>query len=209
MFSLRKSAPQARRLAANEHGSASIELAVLAPVLMLLLLGTVDIVNYTLASNRVGRIAAQTADAVTRQRELFDLVQPEDYSGNYSNAIGVFFDAANEIAEPIQLPEGGRVILTSVANVDGTGPRITWQRTRNDYQLDASSTLGAEGDLAAMPKDFILRLNENAIVAEVYYEFRPLTMVAPFLVGAPDSIVRVQRLAIFRPRFGSLAAFAP
>lgn len=204
MFSVLK---HARRLAANEQGTTSVELAILAPILMLLLLGTVDIVNYTQATNRIGRIATQTADAVTRQRELFDLVQPADYQGNFSSAIGVFFDAANEIADPIQLPAGGRVILSSVANVDGTGPRITWQRTRNDYQLDVTSVLGVEGDLATLPADFVLRLNENAIIAEVYYEFRPLTMVAPFLIGASDSIVRVKRLAIFRPRFGSLATF--
>ena len=151
MFSVMKSALPARRLTTNEHGTTSIEMAILAPVLLLLLLGTVDIVNYTVTTNRVGRIAAQTADAVTRQRELFDLVEAVTYAGNNTSAIGVFFDAANEIADPIRLPEGGRVILSSVANVDGTGPRITWQRTRSEYQLAATSSLGAEGDLADLP----------------------------------------------------------
>ena len=207
MFNFLRSARSPRRLAANDQGTTSIELAIIAPILMLLLLGTVDIVNYTITTNRVGRIATQTADAVTRQRQLFDLVDPADYQGNYTSAIGVFFDATNEIANPIQLPEGGRVILSSIANVDGTGPRITWQRTRTDYQLDVTSSLGAEGELAQLPDGFVLRLHENAIVAEVYYEFKPLTMVAPFLVGGPESTVRVKRLAIFRPRFGSLATF--
>jgi len=209
MLNFMKSALSPHRLATNDRGTTSIELAIIAPVLMLLLLGTVDIVNYTVTTNRVGRIATQTADAITRQRELFDLLDQSEYQGNYTSAIGVFFDAANEIAEPIELPAGGRVILSSVANVDGTGPRITWQRTRTDYQLNVTSTLGAEGALADMPDGFVLRLNENAIVAEVFYEFQPLTMVAPFLVGGSQSVVRVKRMAIFRPRFGSLANFTP
>ncbi|MFQ5973107.1 MAG: TadE/TadG family type IV pilus assembly protein [Alphaproteobacteria bacterium] len=188
-----------RRLSTGEGGNVAVETALVAPLLGLLMLGVVDVVLLVITANKLGRVTSQTADLVARQDSVKD-----SFGINDANELGVFFLAANEIAEPLSLQGAGRVIITSVADLDGTGPRIQWQRTGN-YKLQAQSTLGAEGDLANMPKGFLVRRDENAIFAEVFYEYRPWTLVGGFLSKSNVFSTRVHRIAVLRPRIGSLA----
>ncbi len=179
-----------RRLLLNQRGAITTEFAILAPVLMVLALATVDVINYITVANQVTQVSANTADAVARRKSISD-----------GAGVDEFFLAANEIGDSLALEDAGRVIISSVANVDGTGPRIVWQRT-GDYDLAVVSSLGVEGDLANVPPDFELALNENAIFAEVFYEHRPYVFAANFM-GGPQTIV-LERMNAFRPRLAPL-----
>lgn len=179
-----------RRFVFNEHGAITTEFALMAPMMMLLALATVDTINYINVANRVTQVSAHTADAVARRKAISD-----------GDEINDFFLAANEIGDPLPLEAAGRVIISSVANVDGTGPRIVWQRT-GDYDLAVVSSLGVEGDLANVPNDFELALDENAIFAEVFYEHRPLVYSANLLSG-PETVI-LERMTTFRPRLAPL-----
>jgi hypothetical protein len=187
------------RLSSAEGGNVAVETAIVAPLLGVLMLGVVDIVLLVIAANKLGRVTSQTADLVARQDSVLD-----SYGINEPNELGVFFLAANEIAEPLALQGAGRVIISSVADLDGTGPRIQWQRTGN-YKLNAVSTLGFEGDLANLPTGFLVRQDENAIFAEVFYEYKPWTLVGGFLSKSNAFSTRVHRIAVFRPRLRTLA----
>lgn len=187
---------RSRRFLFNEHGSLSTEFAIIAPMMMILALATIDTVNYINVANRVTQVSAQTADAVARRDSIADGMVVVN-----GNEVGQFFIAANEMGDPLTLEDTGRVIISSVANVDGTGPRIVWQRT-GDYTLPVVSALGVEGDLANVPTEFELALNENAIFAEVFYEFTPLVFSAKFFGGAETVVL--ERMTTFRPRLAPL-----
>lgn len=179
-----------RRFLSDNGGAITTEFAFLAPMMMLLALATVDTINYINVANHVTQVSANTADAVARRKSISD-----------GAGINEFFLAANEIADPLTLEESGRVIISSVANIDGTGPRIVWQRTGN-YGLDVVSSLGAEGDLANVPNGFTLAQDENAIFAEVFYEHRPYVFAANFFGGAETVVL--ERMTTFRPRLAPL-----
>ncbi len=179
-----------RRFLLNEYGAITTEFAILAPVMMLLALAAIDTVNYINVANRVTQVSANTADAVARRKAIADGAE-----------VGEFFLAANEIGNPLPLEDAGRVIISSVANVDGTGPRIVWQRT-GTYSLPVGSSLGVEGDIASVPTGFDLKVGENAIFAEVFYEHRPFIFAANFF-GGPETVV-LERMTTFRPRLAPL-----
>lgn len=191
------------RLLANTRANLSVELAIIAPMMLLLALATVDTVNYILTASKVMRVSAQTADAVAREDAVADGIEDDDDDGRGHTNIDSFFLAANEVGRPLNLEDAGRVIISSVANIDGTGPRIVWQRT-GDYSLSVDSNLGFEGQLAALPPGMLLARDENAIVTEVFYQFDPLIFSANLLSGGRAETVVLERTNIFRPRLSPL-----
>lgn len=217
MMLLRLAAPL-HRLRANTRASLSVEMAILAPMMLILALATTDLVGYILTAGKVTRVSAQTANAVASNDIITDAANPSDdddddggsavHSGTSvgieaNPSIDSFFIAANEIAASLNLEDAGRVIISSVANVDGTGPRIMWQRT-GDYDLSVESNLGAEGEIAKLPDPMIVNLGENLIVAEVFYQFDPMVLSAGLLSGGSAHTVIVERMSTFRPRLAPL-----
>ena len=191
-----------RRLLTNKSATLSTELAIIAPMMLLLALATVDTVNYVLTANKVTRVTAQTADAVARADSIADQDGDDDDGGAATN-IGGYFLAANEMGKPLDLEDAGRVIISSVANIDGTGPRIVWQRT-GDYGLAVESNIGVEGQLAALPEGMDLARDENAIVTEVFYQFDPLIFSANLLSGNHPETIVLERMNVFRPRLAPI-----
>lgn len=183
-----------RGLARNEDGNSAVELAIIAPMILLLGLGAVDAVRLVLMTNKVNRAAATTADMVTRHQVLKDGV-----STTTGDAIGAYFVAANNAALPHNLEDAGRVYISGLVNPDGRGARVAWQRTHPDYALDAVSRVGEEGGFANLPGDMTVAWGETTVVAEVFYEFRPLIL-------SNSSALLFHRQAFFRPRLGGLAS---
>ena len=101
-----------------------------------------------------------------------------------------------QVMTPFNLTDQGQVIVSSVGAIDGNPPRIGWQRSYG--ALANSSAFGGDGSVPTFPPGFVVRDNENLIVAEVYYDYSPL------IVSGVIDPVTLYNVAYFKPCFGSL-----
>lgn len=177
------------RLAAAEEGVAAVELALLAPVLIIFLLGVLDVGWRLVAEYRLTRAASAAADLTARAHELH-VADVEDA-----------FRAASEIASPFRLESSGHVVLSSVLEQDGNGAVILWQQ-RFPADSGGISRIGAVGERADLG-DLRLQAGESVIVAEVFFTFEPLV---GFLLSGPSELYFRWVAA---PRFGTLSEVLP
>ena len=189
-----------RNLARHNGGNGAVELALIAPMVLLLTMGAIDAVRLVLTANKVNQVAASTADLVTRHQWLTDSVE-----SIAADTIGGYFAAANNAALPHDLEAAGRVYISGLVNPDGRGARVAWQRTHPDYQFDADSRIGGQGGFATLPGDMTVAWGETTVVAEVFFEFRPLVLSNSAWFG-DDVAIEFYRQAFFRPRLGGLAS---
>jgi hypothetical protein len=179
-------------------------MAIAAPFLILLLLGTTDIVRYATTASKIDRLSGQLADLLARTDRLVD-----DPACVQSHCTGMIFRAAREIALPVDIAAGGQVILTALADPVGAPPRVAWQRRAPDFALEVDSAFGAEGEAPSLPGDFTLDDGRTAVAVEVVYEFRPFPLSGDLLFSTPAFTTRIARAAIYAPRFTALDTLVP
>ncbi len=166
------------------RGAVAVEMAVTAPVLLVLLLGTLDVGWRLLAEYRLGRAAATLADLVARVQTLEE--------SDVDNA----FDALRSLTPPFDLARDGHAVVSGV-RADGAGvPVVVWQREA-DFGLRLPSRVGREGQRADLG-DTALEPGEAVIVAEVFLRFRPLVG----FVQRGERLLHVRWIAA--PRYGAL-----
>lgn len=181
----------ARRLMRACRGAVATEFAMAMPVIMLIVLGGSEIARYALLHQKLARAAVTMADLVSQAEEISEA------------DITQLFAAVDPVMKPFSMGANGVVILSSVTASGGDPAQVAWQRSGGGTLTPASSGLGTEGGAASLPAGFVVRDGETAIVAEVFYSFAPL-----FTAGLVPVNTIYQR-ALFRPRFGSLAAVEP
>lgn len=162
------------RLGRNERGLAMVEFAFAAPVLLLLILGGLELVNFALTHMRVNQIAMTVADNAGRVTTGID----------EANVYEVFA-GAGVIGEPLDFQSKGRVVLSSLQHNGKSGANagqvINWQRCWG--ALDVAPAYGNEGtgrnnaDLASgmgPAGSRILSAQDTAVmVVEVSYDYEP------------------------------------
>lgn len=198
LASMRAGLPSMRRLrralarvVRARRGSVAAEFAMVVPVLALLALGGTEIARYALLHQKIARAAVTMADLVSQAEELSE------------GDITRLFAATEPVMQPFGMATDGIVILSSITATGGGPAQVSWQRAGGGSLGGVSSTFGTEGGTASLPAGFVVRDGETAIAAEVFYDFAPL-----FTAGLVPTHTIYQR-ALFRPRFGSLAALAP
>ncbi len=162
----------------------AVEMALVAPVLIALLLGTLDLGWRVLAAYKLERAVAALADLSARSRELS--------AGDLAD----IFEAVMPIAEPFELEEG-TVIVSGIRDDTGNRPIIVWQRRSGPEEGDASR-IGREGEVADLDEMLDLEAGESVIVAELVFRFEPLV---GFLLRQPQELY-FRWLA--RPRSGAV-----
>jgi len=167
----------------------AVEFALAVPVLLFLMLGSAEMGRFVLLNQKLDRVATTVSDLVSRAETISE------------SQIDDILTAADQVAEPFDLPDLGLVIVSSITNADGTGPVIAWQRSGGG-SYSATSALGGEGDTPVLPEDFLVREGETAIIAEVYYDFSPFLSE---LIVEPQVVYRSAR---YRPRLGTLESVA-
>jgi TadE-like protein len=173
------------RLCRAVGGATAVEFALASPVLILLMLGSVELGRFIILNQKLDRVAVSMADLVARAETISE------------DQIDDIFFAAAQVAEPFPIADAGRVFVSSVINPEGDGAEIAWQRS-GVGTLAESSQLGSEGNAATLPPDFDVREGETAIVAEVFFEFEPFLSE---LILQPQT---VYKRAYHRPRLGTL-----
>ncbi len=162
----------------------AVEMALVAPVLIALLLGTLDLGWRVLAAYKLERAVAALADLSARSRDLS------------ADDLADIFAAVVPIAEPFALEEG-TVIVSGVRDDTGTRPVIVWQQRSGPEEGDASR-IGSEGEVADLDGMLDLEAGESVIVAELVFRFEPLV---GFLLRQPQELY-FRWLA--RPRSGTV-----
>ncbi len=172
-------------LARCTAGNIAVEFALSVPILLLMMLGSVEVARFVILHQKLDRVATTMSDLVSRAETISE------------SQIADIFTAAAEVAQPFDLDGLGVVIVSAVTNADGEGAVIAWQRSGGGT-YSAVSELGVEGDEPNLPDGFEVREGETAIIAEVFYDFSPFLSE---LIVEPQEI---HRTAHHRPRLGTL-----
>lgn len=159
-----------------EDGLAAIEGAFVFPLLAVLLLGTYDMGNAILASQKSIRASQVTADLITRDAEV-------------NNAMINEAVWAGEIAlQPLDTTSYG-VDIVSIRFDDTAQPQIEWRETRN--MLPNMNVLTSVAALA--------EAGNGVVVVTIEYEYEPLFVgfsMGSFSIGN----VPMQEMAFARGR---------
>ncbi len=152
---------QLRRFACAKKGLAALEFALIAPMMILLLFGSVDLIHVLGVNQRAQNTAASLADVVARD----DAVTDQEITGLWA-AIGV-----------LMFPDDGAnldIRVTSVSIENATTARVMWSEGNGMSALVA-------GDTIDLP-DQMMETGSSVIFAESTYEYHsPLG----FLLAGP------------------------
>ena len=168
MRSLRLSA-----LARDQRGSAAVEFAFLAPVMIVLYFGMVEFCQGYMALKRTDHVAAMVADQVSQT----DATTPQQISDT--------FDIGDLIMKPFS-SSALKQRVSSVTRVSSTSYTVNWSQTRGM----TDKLKAADADI---PSDMLTN-GESVIIAEAFYDYSsPFDLVAPF-------VSKFKRTAYLRPR---------
>lgn len=174
------------KFAANQKGAVAVEFAMTLPIWILLLLGSSDAAYMMILTQRVDRVAYSVTDIVTQS----DMVTTADLNN--------ILLAASQLMQPFTFGADGVVIISSIHKPAGQPMKITWQHIGGG-SLARGSKIGVAGGVPTLPNGFTISDNENIIISEVYYYFRPMFMNAGILSEGD-----VYRIAIYKPRLSPL-----
>lgn len=177
---------RARLHAKNKRGVAAVEFALTLPIWIILLLGVSDGAYCMIVNERIDRIAYTVTDVVTQYTSislanLNDIVQ-----------------AAGQLMQPLTFGNDGLVIVTSVYKPTGQSATIKWQYTGGGSGT-FTSNIGSVGGTPQLPNGLTLNDNDNVIISEVYYNYKPL-----FVSEGLFSNSTIYRVAIYKPRLSPL-----
>lgn len=175
----------ARRLAGDERGVAGIEMAIIAPVLILLLCCGGEIGSFIRSHYQASQMASTVADAVSR------------YEAITASDISSIFSVSSEIMGAADFKASGYVILSSVTRTSGGNPTVTWQCKGG--AVENKSRVGVVTKTATLPGNLVLDATDNVVVAEVFYQYDPIFDDLPIEK-------QLYKTAVFRPRLGSLTS---
>jgi Flp pilus assembly protein TadG len=159
-----------RRL--GRRGAAGLEFAAVAPFLVLLVLGTFDLVQMLRAQLRLETVAVQVGQIVSQCTQI---TKPGDTSQFWGHAQQI----AGQVAD-LNHPGGGSVIVSAVVNENGAN-RVAWQEQTGN--LSFASAIGVEGGPATLPGGFRVPVGQTLIATEVFATIRPWVLSANLLDG--------------------------
>jgi Flp pilus assembly protein TadG len=178
-----------RNVATDRRGSVSVEMAMVLPVLLTLLGGAAETVNYVLIHQKVERTSATLSDLTSQSTRMTEAQMQR------------LFLAVDRVMQPYELAADGNIVVTSISARGGNAPTIDWQRsTGGGHNV---SEIGSEGETAELPAGLTLRDGENVITCEAWFDYRPVLFTG--IIGEST----LYRSAVFRPRFGKLDIIYP
>lgn len=133
---------------------AATEFALVLPLMVLVLAGTVEFGNALLVDRKVSRAAHTAADLVAQAKQVS------------TSELNDVFEAVEEVLAPF--PPNMQVTVSSVYfGPDDDAVRVVWSQARNATPLSAGSSF-------ALPQANMLVEGESVIVAEISYPYQPL-----------------------------------
>lgn len=139
-----------RQFLHNTAGVSAVEFALILPVMLTLLFGSVEVANILIADRKTANIASAAADLVAQAITVND-----------ADMANIFF-AADAIMQPFD-PAFVTIVIASVTADAGGVTRVAWSDARN-------GTPYAPGTAYTLPPGLV-GPNQSVIVAEVRYEY--------------------------------------
>lgn len=174
-----------RELAICKAAVAAVEFAIVAPAVIILFCGGSELAFFLHAHYQTAQAASTVADVISR------------YDTLTSDNIEALLSVASQVVGDTAFEDDGEIILSSVSRSSGETPTVAWQCTGGGG-YEGESLVGAVGDDATLPSSLTLADDDNVIIAEVYFDY-------PSIFGwLPSSVTPIYKIAIFRPRLGSL-----
>ena len=179
------------RHALGQRAIAAVEFALTLPIWVTMLLGCTDGAMLMLLSQRVDRIAYTVCDIVTQSQTI-----------SKSDLNNILL-AGGELMQPYNFGNQGRVIVTSLYKPVNAAAKINWQYSGGGTMTRSSKigTCSASSvcTTPVMPGTLTLNDNENVIVVEVFYAFKPMFVSAGLLTSGD-----IYRTAVYKPRLSPL-----
>lgn len=178
---------KARRFAADRRGVAALEAAFALTMLTMLTAAAVDLGRYLHTSLKVQNVAETVAGLVTQEEELTLAEFPQ------------FFAPVGHVAQPLDFPILGQVIVSGVSTDVNDLDRVRWQQSGGGG-LSNRSRIGQVGSAPVWPDaGFRLQVGSgrSVVTAEAFYRYEPLFS----FMMQPQTIYAA---AIMRPRVGQL-----
>ena len=138
----------------DARGVSAIEFALIAPVLLVLYVGAVEIGNVLTIDRRVGLVGSTAADLVAQKKTTSD---------SELNDVG---NAAKSILTPYSTSPL-KIVLTSVVADQNNNGKVAWSYASN------GGTPRAKNSPYTVPPG-LTQANSSVILAEVTYDFSPL-----------------------------------
>lgn len=146
--------PALRRFVKDERALAALEFALIAPMMLFLLFGAVELTNGLETAKRVENVSASLSDVISRDNEVSD----EDLEDLWA------------AIDPLMWPEpsaGLRARVTSITIEDSDTATVVWSEAHNGM---TARTQGAEIELP----DAMMIAGTSVVLAEVEYPYAPV-----------------------------------
>jgi Flp pilus assembly pilin Flp len=205
-----------KRIRTNEQGVSMIEFALLLPILIVILLGTVEITRMVLFHQKLDNATARVADLITRLNT--DTVSCDAGAGGLE---WMKTEALADTLAPFETDQNTITLVVSAVigeyrdDSDHSDDEVLRHRVEWQWQSGSSGSFygGQDSDLSEdtdWPQAFRLSPNQNGlwdgdrvIAVEAFYNFTPLLSATEnFLPFIENQTLR--KTAFYRSRFGKL-----
>lgn len=150
-------APSKLRFSAATNGTVAVEFAFIAPILIALFLGSIELCNALICRGKVTTVAASAADLVAQDSTIT------------TSQINDVFSAVNAIVYPYP-SAGSKIILTSIK----ADPNHAGQYVVDWSVATQNATPHTQGASIAVPTGLVTQ-GASVILAEVSYTYTPPT----------------------------------
>ena len=189
------------RQASARRGTAALEFAILAPVLLMLLLSGTDLSLWLLRKYRMDNTASTIANMVAAAQQLSATAFPASYCSTTASSLN-YFAISSQVAAPMAVcGNSGATIISGITN-NGTKTTIAWQE-RTGNATSFPSLFGAAGGVPVFPSGYTVPSGHSLIVAEVYSEVSTWSLPSQTLLGTVGAS-SMYSYAMYEPRLGGL-----
>ncbi len=157
------------RFKADRRGAAAVEFALIAPFMILLYFGLVELTLGMMAERRAAHAASVVADLVAQSSQVSVA------------EVGDIFKVAGAILQPFPAAPL-KMRVTSVTADANAVPKVDWSQVSGGM-----TALGAQSTATQVPANF-LAASDSVIMAEVSYTYTsPLHQVVPKALGFSET----------------------
>lgn len=147
----------ARKFSRNDKGIAAVEFALIAPILLVLYLGSIDVSQGISADRKLTQVAGTLGDLVAQSKDTLPLTALNDY-----------FSASEAIMMPFE-GSATAMALTIVYVDDGGVGRVRSARAANGATAQGTNTI-----YPLPPEIANLARGGYVVASEAWYSYRPI-----------------------------------
>lgn len=188
-----------KHLIRSERGVAAIEAALVLPVMIFFIFGTIEIYQYFRVAAILDRAAFSVADGIAMQPKLFEggPCDATDHLCTYGVVVG-------DLMRPVDYKNGGRMTIRLFDTETNSGGATSWRSApvwSRSCISDGGCSSAADGTLPAgvpppAPKDTL-------VVVQVFQQYAPFVITSKFWSSLGGS-TELSTTAFYRPRFEDL-----